>query len=143
MRAVTTAQRVSFQHRLAQAAKRDAQKTVLPTLWYENQDGQRWVPNWDTGDGLDPPPGYHYQWSRDPLTLSDSCLKLIQKDEVDACPHEEEHLRKTYGWIDGIEGRECAHCKGSQTKNVDEPWPEEWDSGGSYNLMGGRLDLPP
>jgi len=132
------AQRVSFQFRLAQAAKRDAKSPRLPTLWYENKDGQRWVPDFDKEDGTNPPPGYHYQWSRNPLTLQDNCLKINTPEEVAACPHPEEDIRKTYGWIDGVEGRECARCKGSQTKNVSDPWPDKWDSSGSYNLMSGN-----
>jgi len=42
---------------------------LIPTLWYENESGERWVPvtdaDWDSG----PPSGYRYQHSRLPFSL--------------------------------------------------------------------------
>ena len=108
----------------------------LHTLWYEDKDGNfLGEPNYDT---FEDPPGSKYQVSRFPTQLTESHLELISQQDVDACPHAEEHIRKTYGWIDGVEGRECAACGGTQTKDIDQPWPDKWEGGGSREAMVGN-----
>ncbi len=43
----------------------------LPTLWYENEDGDRWIPpkNFPTGECNAPPEGFIYQHSMFPSDL--------------------------------------------------------------------------
>ena len=108
---------------------------VPPTLWYENDAGVKWVP--PIGVSI-PPHGFKYQHSQFPNYLRHTVLKLVQRDEVDNCTHPKDDVVKTYGWIDGIEGRECQRCKGTQVKSVDVEWPEKWDAEGSRDLFAGE-----
>ena len=114
--------------------------SMIPTLWYENKDGERWIPDYNADGPPDTnlPPGFIYQHSQFPTNLRESILYIVQKDEVEACEHSSENVQPTGGWIDGVEGRECKKCYGSQTKNVDDPWPEEWDAYGSRSVMSGN-----
>jgi len=130
------AARIVFRYRLAQRFQ------LLPSLWFENEAGERWIPDFSTGDGHVPPPGYIYQHDRMPASLRHSILRTILPEEVATCPHPEEDLRKTYGWVEGVEGRECARCKGTQVRNIGEPWPDKWDSSGSYTLLSGESTWP-
>ena len=107
----------------------------LTSLWYENNDGERWHPPRD-GE-RSPPEGFIYQHSRFASQLTHSILRMVVPAEVEACEHLE--VRPTGGWIDGIEGRECANCQGSQTRQDTEPWPDEWDAHGSRQLMTGSM----
>ncbi len=108
---------------------------ALPTLWYENVTGDRFVPDL-TGD-MPPnaPQGFVYQRSRFPRYLTESLLKLITSDEVNACFHPD--VRKDLGLIEGYEGRICEHCGGSQTKKLGEPWPDTWNAHGSREIGTG------
>ena len=110
----------------------------LPRLWYANEDGERWIPPEDYSGAHPPPPGFVYQHSRFPTTLTDGVLRLTQATEVEACPHPSESVSPTGGWIEGIEGRRCSACQGTQTRNADEPWAAEWDSGGSQRVLQGN-----
>ncbi len=113
---------------------------VLPRLWYQNEAGERWIPP-DRYDGSEPPPeGYIYQHSRFPRTLQESVLRITQADEVAACSHE--NVVPTYGWIEGIEGRRCVTCQGTQTHDIGSLWSEEWDSGGSRQVITGNMGWP-
>lgn len=108
----------------------EIKKEHLETLWYENGVGDKhFRPN--DGELHDPPSGFIFQHSRFPRTLTHNVLRLVQRGEVDSCEHPSEHVAKTYGWIDGMEGRECKICHGTQVKPIKEPWPDEWDAHGS------------
>lgn len=51
--------------------------TVPPTLWYENADGQKWIPSDEHFLKLTPPPeGYIYQRSQFPCELHESCCSV-------------------------------------------------------------------
>ncbi|MHA2427141.1 MAG: hypothetical protein ACXADB_03825 [Candidatus Hermodarchaeia archaeon] len=108
----------------------------LHTLWYENSDGEKWIP----GDGPpgDEPEGFIYQHSQFPGVLSHNCLKITQENEVRGCSHPEEYVISTYGWVDGIVGRRCRECWGTQTKEEDAEWPDEWCHDGSREIFTGR-----
>jgi len=48
----------------------------LISLWYENDDGDKWIPP-DSYNGYKPPPdGFKYQWSRFPNMLREDCLEI-------------------------------------------------------------------
>lgn len=121
-----------------------ARLTAPDILWYEDKDGNKLhliedgveVP-FSTKDGTTPEDAA-YQISQFPSTLTTSYLQLILEEDVAACPHPEEYVLPTFGWIDGVEGQECKQCGGIQTKNVDEPWPDQWDSGHSRQVMEGH-----
>lgn len=108
---------------------------TIPILWYENQEGDRWVPSYK--DNESPPDGFIYQHSRFPTVLRHNILKVIQREEVDACNHTDS-IVKTGGWTEGLEGRKCRRCGGSQLKDIDKPWPEEWDASGSQQVFTGE-----
>ncbi len=105
-------------------------KSKLNTLWYENETGEKFVSL--SNDGFsDIPEGFVYQHSAFPRTLRHNVLRFVVKGEVEACSHPAENVVKTYGWIDGMEGRECKRCHGTQVKKLADPWPEKWDAEGS------------
>lgn len=128
--------RVSFRYRLAK-------RFQLPSLWYENEAGKRWLPDLSGDYPGDVPPGFIYQHSRFPTQLKHSILRTVTKEDVEKCHHPEGDLRKTYGWIDGVEGRECVQCGGTQIRNTGEPWPKEWESGRSVPIMEGSCGWSP
>lgn len=105
------------------------------TLWYENSKGKKWLPDLSKGEGLNPPKGYIYQVSKFPNNVRTNMLREVLPEEVEKCKHPEEHIRKTYGWVDGMEGRECALCKGTQLKKVKDEWPEKWEAHGSRDVL--------
>ena len=111
-------------------------KSKLNILWYENEEGEKHVPGPDDIPG-DQPKGFIYQHGMFPTQLTHNILRLVVREEVDACSHPAENIVKTYGWIDGMEGRECKACHGTQVKKVADPWPEKWDAEGSRSLMVG------
>jgi len=115
----------------------------LRTLWYEDKDGNFiGEPDYNNDSAPGVPEGAHMQVSRFPSILRETYLELLSQEAVDACVHPEEDVRKTYGWIDGIEGRKCGLCGGSQTKNVNEDWPKKWEGDGSREAFSGESSWP-
>ena len=115
-------------------------KSKLYTLWYENENGdilsqEEYMEREDTE-------GFIYQHSKFPCTLTHRCQKSILPEEVDNCQHPEEYIKRSFGWIDGIEGRECQMCHGEQTRSTNDPWPEEWRVYGSRELFSGDSTWP-
>lgn len=142
---MVTARSVARRYLLAQVLPRPRSKVAIntsldmPTLWYENEDGDKYVP--DLRNPYDPvPEGFKYQHSRFPRMLVENVLRLISQEDVDACEHPE--VIKDHGLIEGLEGRICRHCGGSQTKNVGEPWPETWHGGGSKEAFRAESSYP-
>lgn len=111
-------------------------KKKLYTLWYENESGDKLVPDFKQG-GCGPPKGFIYQHSRFPTQLQHSVLRFVLREEVDACEHPPENVVKTYGWVDGVEGRECKKCHGTQVKKLAECWPMGWDACGAREMICG------
>lgn len=114
----------------------------VPALWYENEEGEKWIPSPGEHFGA-PPPGFIYQHSRFPCSLHHTVLQLVQADEVAACKHAGRYIRRTFDWVDGIEGRECANCGGTQTRKVRESWPAMWDAHGSRTIAHGETQWVP
>lgn len=108
----------------------------LHTLWRENADGDVWT----YPDGACPgsePKGFIYQHSIFPNHLQHTCLRSVLSTEVETCDHDPEFIKRTGGWIDGVKGRECMKCNGTQVINEDEEWPEKWDANGSRRVFEG------
>lgn len=148
-----TAHRVARRFLLSQVLpKRNGSKVAinlsipLPTLWYEDENGAKWVPDLRADYPADQvPEGFVYQHSRFPRTLTETVLRLITQEDVDECSHEE--ILVDHGLIEGpegsgAEGRICRSCGGSQTKKVGEPWPAEWHGGGSRDVGSGSSSFP-
>jgi hypothetical protein len=99
------------------------------TLWYEDQEGTI-IPH---VPGETP---FHkkelYQHTRS-VSMRHHVLGAVSQKDVDACTHDE--TRMTGGWVDGVEGRECRKCKGTQTRHVGEAWPEKWEGGSCYTVV--------
>ncbi|HEX3038185.1 MAG TPA: hypothetical protein VHO94_04230 [Oscillospiraceae bacterium] len=108
-------------------------KSKLKTLWYEDKDG-----NLIDCKENEIPENAYYQVSRFPQMLTETHRKLIRKDEVDNCKHPRKFRRKTSGWVDGIFGRECTRCGGTQTRKRFHFWPKKWDAYGSRELFEGH-----
>lgn len=103
----------------------------LRFLWYENAQGEKWVPDLTQGEPPTPPQGFIYQLSRFPGIIRERMLRTVQREEVAACEHPEDFVVLTFGWIEGMTGRECRKCHGTQLKKKEDPWPDEWDACGS------------
>jgi hypothetical protein len=110
-------------------------------MWYENEKGQKWIPP-EADLLVDPPKEFIYSWFRFPSQLSETCYFPVTKKDVEVCEHQQAHIRRTYGWIDGIEGRECSLCHGTQTRESGKRWPKQWDAHGSSTLMTGNTTWP-
>lgn len=109
----------------------------FPIIWYENHNGDKYIPNLDVdgypGDNI--PKGYVYQHSEFPCDVHHTILKITQEDEVEQCQHKD--VVPTSGWINGVEGRKCQQCQGTQTKNINDSWPEKWCAHGCTTVMTG------
>lgn len=108
------------------------------TLWYENEDGDKFVPDLSGNMPPEIPEDFKYQHSRFPTQLRENMLKIVQEDEVDACEHPIDHIDKDFGIIDSMEGRTCNKCGGYQSKQKGELWPDKWEAHGSIDLGGGE-----
>jgi len=115
-------------------------ESKLHSIWYENSNGDKWVPLNSFSDIE--PDGYVYLVSESPTTLNRNYFKNVQKDEVENCDHLDEHIKQTFGWMEGLEGRECKKCKGTQVKNIKESWSNNWRSKGSKKIMSGNSSWP-
>lgn len=115
-------------------------KDELHILWYENEDGDKYV----LKDGeYEAPDGFIYQHSKFPSVLRHNILRLTQEKEVTACKHPSKYVVPTYGWVYGIEGRKCKACNGTQVKEkyfknkicrflkIRKPWGRKWSSDGA------------
>lgn len=109
-------------------------KKQLKTLWYEDKDGN---PIDRKKDEI--PANAYYQVSRFPQMLTESHLKLIRQDEVDQCSHPHKCREKTGGWIDGVFGRRCTRCGGTQIRKKFHLWPKKWDACGSREIFEGHI----
>jgi hypothetical protein len=109
----------------------------IPTLWYENSDGVRWLPDFNDPGGS--PEGFVYQRSRFPRDLHDSALRIVTQEEVNACNHPD--VVPTGGWIDGYEGQECRVCRGMRSREVTQPWGP-FQGGRSVPVAGGTQSGP-
>jgi hypothetical protein len=99
------------------------------TLWYEDKDGNV-IPH---VPGESPfHDGNLYQHTRS-VSMRHNVLGSVRQKDVDACSHDV--VLATGGWVDGVEGRECRGCKGTQTRHTGEPWPEKWEGGACYNVI--------
>jgi len=112
-------------------------KSQYPTLWYENDAGDIFIPDFNGGGMIDPPDGFIYQHSQFPLSLEHNVLRDVVPSEVKECNHERKYIKRTFGWIDGVEGRECMKCHGTQMRKVGERWPTKWSAYGSRGFMSG------
>jgi hypothetical protein len=110
-------------------------KEHLRTVWFEDKDGNYISePDYKNND-LDMPSNAEYQVSRFPLELTTKHLKLIHQKEVNKCNHPRRYIKKTGGWADGIYGRECTLCGGSQTRKKWHLWPKKWEGYGSKKVV--------
>jgi hypothetical protein len=113
-------------------------KQHLQSLWYENDEGEKWYQDPDDQEMPTPPDGFYYQFSRFSHILRESSLYIIPEINVRNCKHPAKHIKSTGGWIDGSLGRECKLCGGTQVKEWTEEWAREWDSGKCVPWMGGN-----
>jgi hypothetical protein len=60
---------------------------------------------------------------------------LIHQKDVDKCRHPRKYIKPTGGWVDGIVGRECKKCHGTQIKKRWHLWPRKWDGYGSREVF--------
>jgi len=95
-------------------------KEHLKTLWYEDADGN--ILEHDNESYLCPK-GAKFQNSMFPNIVRHNVLELIKQEDVDKCPHPRENINKTYGWIDGIEGRRCVGSR--EIMSMSSSWPED------------------
>jgi hypothetical protein len=106
-------------------------KTKLKTFWYADENCKEIPQTDDERTSWEPPKNAVYYFSRFPMELTETMHRLVLKDEVDKCIHPSRFIERTSGWIDGIVGRECTACGGTQTKKKWHLWPSKWDAEGS------------
>ena len=111
-------------------------KEHLETLWYEDEKGNKIICS-DEALNQRCPDGAVYQVSQFPRMLRTTHLRLIFQNDVDKCNHPWKYIVPTYGWVDGIVGRECKKCGGTQTKKKWHFWPRKWDGYGSREVFVG------
>ena len=109
-------------------------KDELRTLWYEDEKGNV-IPH--DPEACEAPKEAVYQVSQFPNELRTTYLELIRQEDVDQCTHPRKFIRPTYGWIDGVVGRECTRCGGHQVKHKWHFWPKKWDASGSRKAFEG------
>lgn len=103
-------------------------KDELRILWYVDGNGNI-IPH--DPEACEAPEGAVFQVSQFPNELRTTYVKLIRQEEVDQCTHPRKFIKPTYGWVDGIVGRMCTKCGGTQTKRKWHFWPKKWDGHGS------------
>ena len=106
-------------------------KEQLKTLWYEDEDGNEII----CAENEYNPEGAAYKVSRFPKMLRTTRIKLIRQEDVDKCKHPRKYIKPTHGWIDGIVGRECKLCHGTQTKKKRHLWSKKWEGYGSREVF--------
>lgn len=111
----------------------------IPTLWYENEKRENFVP---TKSDEDIPEGFIFQHVQFPCVLRYTILRTIQKEDVESCDHPKMHIIPAPEWTEGIEERECKKCCGTQTRKQGEPWPEKWDAYGSRQIVSSESSWP-
>ena len=111
----------------------DIRKGNLRTLWYEDTDGNIICSPYFEGEPTIPEKAV-YQVSRFPTELTETCLEITEQEEVDNCDHLRKYIRETCGWIEGVKGRKCNKCGGTQIRMERQPWPEEWEGTGSREI---------
>jgi hypothetical protein len=119
----------------------------FPNLWFENEKGDRFVPDlehWGQSGYPGCPEGYDYQVSRFPTTLTQNHLRIIKQEDVDACDHPEKYVEADLGIIDTMDGQDCKECGGHRERMKGGEW-SEWEAYGSRDVfsmnMGWSEDL--
>lgn len=113
-------------------------KDTLARLWVENEKGDKIIFNPEKGFD-DIPKDYIYWHSVFPNQVIHEMHRFVLLSEVDQCDHPTESVVPTCGWTDGIEGRECKKCFGTQVKKKHERWPEKWEANGSRLMAAGSF----
>ena len=111
-------------------------KSKLETLWYEDEEGNK-IP---CGDEVSPE-GAAYQVSMFPLEVREVHLKLIKQKDVDKCRHKRAWIKRTYGWVKGLKGRECQCCHGTQLRKWWQLWGEKWEGYGSREVFSSNVHI--
>lgn len=114
------------------------------SVWLENEDGTRFIPDMKGGDyapGDAPGDEFYAVHSEMPLQVTHEVMRQTIRSEVEACEHPADAIKPTDGWVEGVEGRECGKCQGTQTRNTTKPWPELWDAEGARPVCSGSVSL--
>ena len=119
----------------------DIRKKDLKTLWFEDENGYC-VGEPDFKSEPNVPKNATYQVSRFPTELTTTHLKLTKQGEVDNCDHPQKYIEATDGWVEGMYGRKCNKCGGTQVKKEGHHWPEKWDGTGSREVCSGTSSWP-
>ena len=109
-------------------------KEDLKTLWYEDENGNKLE---HVEFSCEAPENAKYFASRFPCEVHEKHYKIIKQSDVDKCNHPRKYIVPTYGWVDGIVGRECKVCHGTQTKKkgILHRWGKKWDGGSSKETI--------
>lgn len=113
-------------------------KTKLKTLWYEDENGKEI--DADVRCEI-PPTAAKYQVSRFPLEVRTTFLRFVSQEEVSKCKHKHKYIKRTFGWQDGMKGRECQNCNGTQVRKWWQPWGRKWDAHGSRPAFTGTTTI--
>ena len=104
------------------------EKSMLKTLWYEDEDGKEIKCDEDEVD----PKGAAYFVSRFPLCIRTKYYRLIKQENVDKCTHDRKYITHSNDCTDDYEKRICNFCGGTQVrKKGSSHWPKKWQAYGS------------
>lgn len=135
----------------------------MPTHWFENARGERWIPEYPgrwfelkamargslglpvrTPDPTNPPRGFIYEHFRGARSVQHSVYRIITQEEVDQCEHRPQWMRHFKDNLPGRKGRECMGCGGYQVcdERLDD-WPEKWETGNrAQKVMDSAITYP-
>lgn len=106
-------------------------------MWYTDIDGNVIE---KVTDSVEIPKGavaYHTQY---PLEITERIRGIYTNK--DTCKHPRKYIKRTYGWIKGIKGRQCKNCGKTQLRKWWQPWGFKWDNGAdSYDLCEGHTHI--
>ena len=105
----------------------------LPTIWYEDEAGNKYIPKVENPYEDIPPKEFKYFHSRFPNILKHDILVKIDKDEIAKCNHPKEFVRINHDLIDGVEGEICDKCGGHRLKE-NGIWGD-WEGSGTRPFM--------
>lgn len=114
--------------------------TKLMRLWCSSVDGEIYpLPDGPVTEAV--PEKFEYYHSRLPLQIEEHVHRRVFQKDVDGCDHPDELVRPTDGWIEGWEGRQCMKCYGTQSKKVEDEWPDFWDADEMIRIFVGMVGV--
>lgn len=106
----------------------------LAQLWYENDKGDRFVPDMQSDEPLKGlPEGFVFQNTLFVGHVSEQVTEMITDASVAACDHPPGYVIPDLGIIDSHDGEICRKCGGTRLREKGLSW-EPWHGGRSREI---------